>query len=168
MCLFYWERDNSHPRLAQISSAQLQTELADSKAQLESWFGVPVTNLAYPYGSYNTAVKTATAQYYASGRSVEVGFNSKATLDRYNIRIQKVINTTTTAQIAQWVTQAQATNTWLVLTYHSIDPNTVNPPSGAQYNNSPAQLDSHLAAIKASGVTVKTMQQALAEVTSQP
>lgn len=157
----------THPRLAQVTSTQLQTELSQSKSQLESWFGVPVTNLAYPYGSYNTAVKTAAANYYASARSVEIGYNSKSSLDRYNIRIQKVINTTTTAEITNWVAQAKATNTWLVLTYHSVDPNTTNPASGVQYNVTPTQLDSQLAAIKTSGITVRTMQQALAEITPQ-
>lgn len=157
----------THPRLAQVTSTQLQTELSQSKSQLESWFGAPVANLAYPYGSYNTAVKTAAANYYTSARSVEIGYNSKSSLDLYNIRIQKVINTTTTAEIANWVAQAKATNTWLVLTYHSVDPNTTNPASGVQYNITPTQLDSQLAAIKSSGVTVKTMQQALSEITPQ-
>lgn len=157
----------SHPRLADISSTQLQTELSQSKTQLETWLGVPVTNLAYPYGSYNAAVKTATAKYYSSGRSVEVGYNSKSNFDPYNIRVQKIANTTTTAQIAQWIAQAKATNTWLVLTYHSVSPNTTNPPSGIQYNITPSQLENQLAAIKASGITVMTMQQALGEIKPQ-
>lgn len=157
----------SHPRLADISSAQLQTELLQSKTQLEAWLGIPVTNLAYPYGSYNTSVKTETAKYYGSGRSTEVGYNSKSNFDPYNIRVQKIANTTTTAQVAQWIAQAKATNTWLVLTYHSVSPNTTNPPSGVQYNITPSQLESQLAAIRSSGIAVKTMQQALAEIKPQ-
>jgi hypothetical protein len=70
--------------------------------------------------------------------------------------------TTTTAQIADWIAQAQATKTWLVLVYHAV-----SPTDTGDYNVTPANLDSQLAAIKSSGIPVLTMQQALAELKPQ-
>lgn len=50
-----------HPDLTTLSDAQLWSELADARAQLQAWSGQPVNILAYPYGAYNSRV-IATAQ----------------------------------------------------------------------------------------------------------
>jgi peptidoglycan/xylan/chitin deacetylase (PgdA/CDA1 family) len=156
----------THPDLTHENSSQLNTELIQSQATLESWIGQPVTNISYPYGLYDEAVISATKQHYIIGRGVEDGFNSKDNFNPYDIRVQNISDSTTAAQVVDWVTQAQQTNTWLVLVYHSVDsnPNVSYDPAG---NVTPEQLDTELAAIKASGITVKTIQQAFAEVTSQ-
>jgi peptidoglycan/xylan/chitin deacetylase (PgdA/CDA1 family) len=47
----------THPHLSQISEADARHELAEGRAALEDHFGVDVTGLAYPFGSYNERVE---------------------------------------------------------------------------------------------------------------
>ncbi|MBX4201859.1 polysaccharide deacetylase family protein [Candidatus Saccharibacteria bacterium] len=155
----------SHPDLVTLSAKNLDLELKNSQAYLQNLLGVPVSGLATPYGSANSQVITNAAQYYSYVRGVEAGYNAKNNFNPYNILVQNIKSTTTTAQVQQWVQQAIATNTWLVLVYHQVAPN-LNP-STDPYNTYPADLDSELSYIKSTGVTVETMQQAFNEVTSQ-
>jgi peptidoglycan/xylan/chitin deacetylase (PgdA/CDA1 family) len=151
----------------------LTTELSNSKTTLQGLVGTTplVTDLAYPYGLYNNAVATATKTYYSSARGVEDGLNDK-NFNPYDIKVQNVFDTTTTAQIKDWVTQAQNTKTWLVLVYHSINSNVTDPVTEGIYNVVPTDsnglngngFDAQLAAIKASGIEVVPMNQALAEI----
>lgn len=50
----------THPRLTTCDDAQLQQELAGSKAELEALIGAPVTQFCYPYGDYDARVAEAT------------------------------------------------------------------------------------------------------------
>jgi len=47
----------THPHLAQLPPEKVSWELAESRQQLEDLFQRPVRGFAYPYGSYNDAVK---------------------------------------------------------------------------------------------------------------
>lgn len=153
-----------HEDLTLLTQAQAIAELNQSKQDLQQWLGVNVNNFASPYGSTNATVIDLIKQYYDSHRGVQPGFNAKGLFDPYNIQVQNVVNTTTTDQIAAWVAKAQADKTWLVLVYHEVSN---NPIGGDQYYLTPAQLDAQMAAVKASGVTVQTIAQALAEITPQ-
>jgi peptidoglycan/xylan/chitin deacetylase (PgdA/CDA1 family) len=157
----------THDDLTQETAAQLKTEMSQSQTTLQSITGSKVTDMAYPYGLYNTATLSATKAYYSGARGVEDGYNSIDNFNAYDLKAQNVYNTTTTAQIADWVAQAKATNTWLVLVYHSVDPDTTSAIDGGIYNVTPTQLNDQLAAIKSSGISVVTMSQAMAEVTPQ-
>jgi peptidoglycan/xylan/chitin deacetylase (PgdA/CDA1 family) len=157
----------THTDLTTETAAKVTTELSQSKTTLQTLTGTPVTDLAYPYGEYNASVVAQVKAYYSAARGVEDGLNSKDNFNAYDLKVQNVFDYTTTAQIADWVAQAQATNTWLILCYHSADPNVNNVLDGGLYNVTPTQLTSELAAIKSSGVTVETMSQALAEVEAQ-
>jgi len=157
----------THTDLTSETAAQVTTELSQSQQSLVSWTGAPVTDFAYPYGLYNSSVMTSVEKYYSAARGVEDALNSKDNFNAYDIRVQNLFNTTTPAQVADWVAQAQATNTWLVLVYHSVDPDTTSPIDGDTYNTTPTQLSAELAGIKSSGITVESMKTALAEVESQ-
>ncbi len=100
---------------------------------------------------------------YQSHRSTDVGYNSKASLDIRNIKVQNITNTTTPADVQSWVSQALANKTWLVIVYHEVTATAADPT----YAVTPANLDAELNIIKQSGVTVKTLDQALAEITPQ-
>jgi len=152
----------THDDMTQETSSQLKTELSQSQQQLTAWLGIPITDIAYPYGLYNSAALTATAKYYTAARGVEDGLNSKDVFNPYDLKVENVFTTTTTAQVADWVKQAQTTNTWLILVYHSVSPTPTD-----ENNVTPTQLDSQLAVIKASGVKVENMNTAFSEVTSQ-
>jgi len=157
----------THDDMLTETAAQQKTELQQSQATLAAWVGLPITDLAFPNGLYNASIVAQTKTYYTGSRGVEDGLNSKDNFNPYDIKVQNVYNTTTTGEVADWVAQAQATSTWLVLVYHSVDPNLTNPVDSGIYNVTPTQFAAQLAAIKSSGVTVLTMQKALAEVTPQ-
>ena len=57
----------SHPHLPFLSPSELEHELSRSKAVLEG-LGVRVTNIVYPFNSNNSAVRSAAARHYRSGR----------------------------------------------------------------------------------------------------
>jgi peptidoglycan/xylan/chitin deacetylase (PgdA/CDA1 family) len=152
----------THPDMTTLTKAKYDQELANSKTNLEKWFGVPVTNFAFPEGRYNQAIVNAAKSLYSSTRSVEAGLNSKDNFNAYDIKVQNVDMTTTSEQFSDWIAEAQATNTWLVLVYHAV----TNDGSG-DYSITTAMLDSQLALIKNKAIPVVTMQQALAELTPQ-
>lgn len=52
----------THPRLTACTDAELQSELAGSKVDLEALTGAPVTQFCYPYGDLDTRVADAVRQ----------------------------------------------------------------------------------------------------------
>jgi peptidoglycan/xylan/chitin deacetylase (PgdA/CDA1 family) len=152
----------THPEMTTLTKAQYDKELANSQTKLQNWVGKPVTDFAFPEGLYNQAIVNDAKPLYAATRGVEPGLNSKDNFNAYDVKVQNIEYTTTAAQVADWVAQAQATKTWLVLVYHAVD-----PTDTSEFNVTPENLDAQLAAIKSSGVNVLTMQQALAELKPQ-
>lgn len=146
----------THPHLSQLNPAQLEKELADSKKALEANFG-PVTDIAYPYGDSSAKVRQVVAKYYASGRSTDGGLNTPGTYDKYKLTIGYVLNTTPLSKIKQWIADAQAKNTWLILCYHGVS----NGKPGETYNVQVSDFSAAMAAVKASGVRVATVRDAL-------
>ena len=151
-----------HPHLPQLTAAQVDSQLRVPKATLETLLGRPVTSFATPYGEYNSAILTQINAVYASHRTVNSGYNGKVDTDVHQLKVQNVLGTTTRADIDAWIATAQANGIWLILTLHDI----TNTPSD-NYDTSPANLALYLQAIQASGITVATMTDALAEITPQ-
>jgi hypothetical protein len=83
--------------------------------------------------------------------------------DAYRLKVQHILPTTTAAEVDAWAARAQADRTWLILVYHEV----TNPPGGGPYSTTPAALDSHLNVLARRGISVVTVQQALAEVLAQ-
>lgn len=154
----------THTDMLTETPTQWVTEFSKSKSQLQTWTGASITDFAYPNGLYSGATTSLAKKYYASTRGVEDGLNSKDDFNPYDVKVQNMFDTTTTAQVADWVKQAKATNTWLVLVYHSVDSTT---GAGDDFNVTPAQLDAQLAAIKASGLPVMTYHQAMVQAKQQ-
>ena len=154
----------THPVLAHLTATQIDVELRQSSFDLFSWFGRPPANFASPFGAYNTDVIKLAKQYYRSHRSVNVGFNSKDNFDPYNIKVQNIVLSTTLDEIVGWLNEARDYKAWLVLVYHAVNPDTA---VAGLWNTTPEQLDAHFAAIKASGLEVKTVNDALDEIQPQ-
>jgi peptidoglycan/xylan/chitin deacetylase (PgdA/CDA1 family) len=111
----------SHADLTTLDDDALDTELRDSKSQLETVTGASVTGIAYPFGSYDARViATAQALGYTAGRSVEDGYNGPLDLERFDLRGQNITSTTTLEQFKSWVDYAVAHNYWLVVIYHEV------------------------------------------------
>lgn len=151
----------SHPDLTTSSNSGLGSELKQSQATLKTLLGKPVTSFAIPYGSYNKTVLAGIKQYYASARSSDLGFNTLNNLNPYNLRIQYVGASTTSAEVKGWIDEAIKTKSWLVILYHQIN------TSGSEYSTTPAQFEQNLQALQASGVSVQTVSQALQELLPQ-
>jgi peptidoglycan/xylan/chitin deacetylase (PgdA/CDA1 family) len=144
----------------------LTSEMRDSKAVLEGIVGAGnVTNLAYPYGSYNTATIAAGQPYYTSQRSVVRGYNSIDTWDINQLKIQEVDSTNTTAEVESWINQAKNDRTWLILCYHEVADTPAEGDEG--YNVKNADFLAQMTYLKNSGVAVKTVKNALAELLPQ-
>ena len=64
----------THPHLDKLPADKLTRELAESRKRLEDLFQRPVRGFAYPYGSFNEAVKNELRrQGYAYGRTAIPG-----------------------------------------------------------------------------------------------
>ena len=117
----------SHGDLTAISdNSELASEFTTSKSTLEGILGVgsgAVTDFAYPFGTYDSRVIAAEQTAgYQTGRSVETGYNSKADVQAYDIRVQNMTPDVTLTQFKSWIDYAKAHNYWLVIVYHKIMP----------------------------------------------
>jgi peptidoglycan/xylan/chitin deacetylase (PgdA/CDA1 family) len=80
----------SHPHLNEITPKECSKELQESRQILEDLIGHEIKHLAYPYGSYNSKVKTIAENLgYHTACTVETGFsninNDLLALPRINI-----------------------------------------------------------------------------------
>jgi len=146
----------THPDLTKLSAAELENELAQSKATLQQMFGPSVgLDFASPYGAYDATTTAAVRKHYATQRNTDDGFNAQAGFDAYNILVQNVDSSTTTATVQRWINTAKANNTWLVLVYHEVGVSLGQDI----YHTDTAVLDSHMAAVKNSGLPMVTVRQ---------
>jgi peptidoglycan/xylan/chitin deacetylase (PgdA/CDA1 family) len=151
----------SHPDLTTLNATDLTYQLTHSKQFLESITG-PVKNFASPFGAYNAKVNTEIKKYYRSHRTVDEGYNTKDNFNIYKIRVQNMKDTTTLAEFQSWLDKAKADKVWLVLVYHKVTAGTPGP-----FDTKNTDFNAQMNALKASGLTVKTYNAALDEVSAQ-
>lgn len=154
----------THANLALDTIPQVDQELSESQTMLQNLIGRPVRDFATPDGASTAAVNAEIMKFYRVSRGIQSGFNSRDNFDPYNILVQDVFGSTTTAQVDNWIAQAKSSRTWLVLVYHDVQAGTVNSDP---YDTAPSKLKSELSYLERSGVTVETMAQALQEVRTQ-
>jgi peptidoglycan/xylan/chitin deacetylase (PgdA/CDA1 family) len=154
----------THPYLTSLTTTQLQSELKNSQDALQLITGKLPTDFAAPYGAVDLNVLTQVAQYYTSQRGVRLGYNDKNNFNQQNLLVQDINSSTTTAEFNSYIDHAVATNTWLILMYHDISPSGATDPG---YNTTPADFAADMAYLSASGVPVKTIDQALPIVKAQ-
>jgi len=152
----------THPNLTQVSASALEYELAESDRALEQLLGRPMDIFATPYCAWNQNVAAAAKRYYTSMRNCDADVNRRGSFDPWNIRSVIVTNTTTPAQIQQWLDRARADRAWLVLVYHEV-----RPVADNTFSITPEALRSHMQLVRDSGLAVVTTRTALAEIRSQ-
>lgn len=154
-----------HPDLTTLSATAMDAELKDSQTFLKTLLGAgaPVNDFASPYGAYNQQVITDAAKYYQTYRGVQAGYNAKNNFDAMHLMVQNLDTSVTLAQVQAWIAEAKATNTWLILVYHQVDPSTAS----GLYNTYPTDFDAQLSAVKNSGIAVETVAQAMTELKPQ-
>lgn len=150
-----------HRNLARMTHNGVEWELSVSQQILQNTFGQRIDDFASPYGSVNEDVLQQVRGLFESHRGVVEGLNGPQDFDAYNIRCITVENTTSFAQIKQWIDQAIRTKTWLVLLFHQID------KSGLQYSATPSFLEQNLAYVTSQPIQPMTVKQALAEIYHQ-
>ena len=151
-----------HISLVGLSQADLVTELANSKAWLETNGFGPVNALAYPFGQADANVENTAMNYYKYGRTIVPGIND------YGIP-NKALNTTSLwgnsgynslGEVESYVNQAVAANKWVIVTLHgvSVDPN--DSRVGSTYGWSSSDIFSaFLQFVAGTGAPVKTFAQ---------
>lgn len=123
----------THPDLTTLTQAQATNEIEGSKTALESLGVNPVTSFDYPYGAWNASVEQLVKNAgYLGARTADnyeqdIGFNY-FTDDPYALKTEVIQNVTPFATVKQWIDQAVANKTWLILVFHKVD------SSGEQYS----------------------------------
>lgn len=79
----------SHPSLNQLSDADIERELRDSKNTLEGLLGKEVNTIAYPSGHYDNRVLEITKKYYKYGYLAGTGIQSMGS-NFNNVMIKRV------------------------------------------------------------------------------
>ncbi|MDQ5944420.1 MAG: hypothetical protein QG658_487 [Patescibacteria group bacterium] len=148
----------SHADHEVLQDKDLAREVAGSRTVLNQKYG-GTNNFAAPFGRYNQDVNDAVKQCYQSHRTTDSGFNTPG-YDRYTVRVQNVEVDTKPEQIREWAEFARDNNLWLVLVYHQVE-------DGGAYSVDTAALESHLKAVKDTGVHTATYEEALIETYPQ-
>ncbi|MBI5234058.1 MAG: polysaccharide deacetylase family protein [Deltaproteobacteria bacterium] len=85
----------THPRLAAISVERAKEEIEGSKKRIEDELGKTARFFAYPYGDYNSAVKTLVSNAgFLAAFTIEPGLNSPCA-DLFELRRSGVFRDTT-------------------------------------------------------------------------
>jgi len=77
--------------------------------------------------------------------------------------VRGVLDTTTPAEVASWISDAKKNNQWMILNFHSIIENGEDA-----YHTSPANFDKMMQVVKDSGVQVMTYDKAINAFKSSP
>lgn len=153
----------THPFLSQLTPSEVDFELAHSQEVLEGIIDEQVINFASPFGDYDFDVYEATKNYYRSHRTVDEGYNSKDNFDTHRVLVQNLLVDTTIQEFQSWLDHAEATNTWLVLVYHRVTSASDIEP----FDTPEDEFQTQMQALDASGLTVKTYNDALDELLPQ-
>jgi len=162
----------THPDLLSLSADNLKHEIFGSRYDLFNRSYGPVDSLAFPYGYYNSTIKGLLKNAgYAGGRSVDTGYNDKAS-DHYALKVQPVERggscdggtpAVNLDQIKGYIDNAAANKLWLILLFHQIDNNNENC-----YGIEPVLLQQIVDYLKTSNVDVKTVSEGLHQLNDTP
>jgi peptidoglycan/xylan/chitin deacetylase (PgdA/CDA1 family) len=152
----------SHPFLTQLGTAQIDSELKNSKSYLDSNLGQNTTAFVTPYCDSNATVATVAAKYYQFSRDCGDDYTTPNNYDAYHIQSKGMIRSTSFAEFKAAVDTAVANNWWITFIFHDINNDTTN-----EYSHSPAQFEQYIKYLKDKGVAVVPSQQAFNEVKGQ-
>jgi peptidoglycan/xylan/chitin deacetylase (PgdA/CDA1 family) len=151
-----------HVDLTTLNARQLDRQLRLGKEYFVREYQLAGTDFAPPKGNYDAEVQSYARQYYRSVRSIEEGINTKQNLDAYNLKTLYIDKNTTIGRLQAALEEAQQKSGWLVLVYHRVEDNHPHRTTvGA------SAFADQLETIRKSGITVKTVEQALDEVWAQ-
>jgi len=157
-----------HPYLTQLTTDEATREICQGRNTLLNW-GFPVTNFAYPYSDYNSAVEGIVQQCgFNSGRldeDLKGPFScgdcdpaeSIPPADPYAIRTPDSVQTNwTLASLKSVVTQAEKAGGWMPLVFHHVCDNNCD-----LYSVSTSTFSAFLAWLQTQNVSVQTVNQVM-------
>ncbi len=191
--------NNALQNINSVDQATLTAELKPNATFVQQLMNVGVTlssNYASPFGTRSAAaVSTAQANGFNTYRTTDDGYNLPGQTDLTYLKVKNVCGVTgleacggaktTAAQVATWISEAQAQNAWLIIVFHEVAYQTTveaqatgtacdadpadGGPAGActvdqSYAVTPADLDAMLQVIKTSGINVQTVRDAVAAI----
>ncbi|MGL4759250.1 MAG: polysaccharide deacetylase family protein [Patescibacteria group bacterium] len=160
---FIGSHSSTHPDLSSLQVGTLDSELRSAKEYLSALLGEEVLGFVTPYCSSSSLVENVAKQYYKYSRDCDSTnyLNSKANFNPYHLTSKIVEKGATTAQINQWLTEAQSQGKWLILVYHRID------DTNTTWSTTPSVLDEHMRTVKNHGITILPTMQAFDEIKAQ-
>lgn len=145
----------THTDLVTLTPEQIQSEVAGSKADLETLLKKPVLTFDYPFGAYDTEViKAVQDAGYVGARSVNPGYNNSSS-DKFLLNDQHLESDVTANQAKQWIDQALANKEWLIMEIHDQN------ADGTEWSNSPDTLQAIIDYLKEKQASVVTLIQGL-------
>lgn len=143
-----------HPDLATLTSAQVLTEITDSRNYLRTLTGKPVNGFAYPYGSYNASVQSQVQAIYTHARGTNYLELNTTQSPKFDLRSECVNTTETFANIQARIDAAKANKQWFILCFHRVQ-----DTPGDDVTITPAFFSQIVAYVKQTGIKVVTVEQ---------
>jgi peptidoglycan/xylan/chitin deacetylase (PgdA/CDA1 family) len=124
--------------------------------------GLTSIDFAAPYGGNDAQLAYYAHKYYSSLRGTDPGVNTRQNFNPYNIKVLYMGHSVTREHLMDEIAKAKASNGWLVIVYHRIEPS-----SNSEIVVTSSQFEQQLDAIKSSGVLVEPVSAALQEIENQ-
>ncbi|MCA9391752.1 polysaccharide deacetylase family protein [candidate division WWE3 bacterium] len=162
-----WEigsHSKTHPDFETVTAEVLHDEVVGALDILQSQ-GFSVKSFATPFGSYDNNALTEIRRYYPAHRT----FWDRDELNAfpYNstlLMVQSIEQTTTVADVAGWIDQAQSEGKWLILVVHEVLPELV---ANDEYVITTDTLQSVVDYIASSGIGTTTVGEVYANTTPE-
>lgn len=111
----------THPDLVKLSLGDAEDEITAAKDAIDANIpGQKTFSFAYPFGSFNSAVKAITQKHYIAARGVSAVLNNPST-DMYNENAYDV-SKYSVSEMETFTAQAVSQGRWLIPTFHSFNP----------------------------------------------
>jgi peptidoglycan/xylan/chitin deacetylase (PgdA/CDA1 family) len=156
--LHRWEIAAHHETdLTTVSLTEAASFIRSEKQWLiDNGFNRGSDHFAIPNGAFNENLTALFRRYFRTTRTIGVKAETFPPADWHRLRIFNVLNTTTTAAIANAVDDARTNKYWLILLFHKI---AAAPSTSTEY--SIADFKTVVDDIAADGIAVKTISQAI-------
>ena len=151
-----------HLDMTSINQHALNFQLQTARGYFEKNFGLHGQDFATPYGKSDPESQAVIRANYRSHRTTATGINTKQNFDPYNLRVLFLQHDTPLSTIQDALNDAKAYNGWLILVYHRIE-----DKPGSEMFMSPKDFAQQLQAIHQTGITVRTVHDALDELGRQ-
>lgn len=109
-----------HKRFTEMSNAEIQIELSQSKKLLLQKGFRSVDTFAYPYGEYTSYSVELSRGYYHAARTTDPGMNDLKT-DPHLLYVYQLQNWMTFPYLKRWVDRASGDKKWLIFVFHQVE-----------------------------------------------